>query len=112
MNTELNFNRYDTKSYSELVNELTEIRKVLTERDSLIPIGKKGGISSEEQFSYRLENREKIQKWAKDAGIPISKKMSIDFTFIKRIELKINNTPTKEEIFQIIEKLLNIETID
>jgi hypothetical protein len=112
MSKQLNFNKYDTKSYSELVNELIEIRKVLTERDKSIPIGKKGGISSNESFSYRLENREKIQKWAKDAGIPIRKKMSIDFTFIDRIETKINTKPTKEEVFQIIEKLLTIETID
>jgi hypothetical protein len=40
------------------------------------------------------------------------KKITFDFTYLDNIKYASTMKPTKEEIFQIIEKLLNIETID
>jgi hypothetical protein len=40
------------------------------------------------------------------------KKITFDFTDLDNIKYASTMKPTKEDIFQIIEKLLNIETID
>lgn len=93
----------------ELINEIKEVAKVLHHLDaSKYP---SGGISSNELFSNRLENREKIQKWATDAGIKIKKRIVFDFTDINNItSYTTNDNPTNEEILKIIFELLTFNS--